>query len=98
VTGGTRGAAREAVTGGRRRYSEDELRHSEREKQREQERRRELELSAEERSSAAALAIWLSAARFQRLAQVGLREQNLTFAQWRLLDAMIDWCAKRKTP
>lgn len=76
------------MTGGRRRYSEGELCAFERQRERERERCRRLELSTDEQSLDAVIAAWLRAARFRRLAQVGLREQDLTFAQWRVLSAI----------
>lgn len=74
------------MTGGRRRYSEDELYGFEQE--RERQRLHRVELSPDEQAADAAMVIWAKAARFRRLAQAGLRERGLTFAQWRLLEAI----------
>ncbi len=83
-TVGTRGATFRAVTGGRRRYSESELDDFERELK----ERRRLILTAEEQAADDAMAVWLRAARFRRCVQRELRPLDLTFAQWRFLDAV----------
>lgn len=72
------------MTGGRRRYNETDLYQFERELK----DRRRLVLNADEAAADEAMAVWSRAARFRRRVQRELRPLDLTFAQWRLLDAV----------
>jgi DNA-binding MarR family transcriptional regulator len=72
------------VTGGKRRYTDwDHYQFDLALK-----RRRTLPLTSEEHLADRAMAAWAKAARFRHVVQRDLRSHDLTFAQWRVLDAV----------